>query len=381
LAPRLNKLLFIDNRSQYFVSHRLHWAKALRDRGVQVHAITLSRRPQDLDRLESERITYHPLRSNANDRSILKPMLMAMELSGRVRAVQPDLLHIVTLKAMCVASIGLCFSRRVRTIMTVTGLGFAFTSNSLKARCVRVGVGLLAPLIRRTGQRFILQNQDDMAAFGRLFGVPEERMSLIRGVGVDTVKYQPTPEPEGPPVVVLPSRMLRDKGIFEFVEAAGVLRAQGVHARFILVGDADPENPTGISETQLRAWHDSGAVEFAGFRDDMPSVYARCHIVCLPSYGEGLPASLMEAAACGRPAVATDVPGCREIVRHEDTGLLVPARDGQTLAAALRRLIDDAELRISMGRRARAMVERELSRERILGQLLELYDAELGGPA
>ncbi len=376
--PRFKKLLFIDNRSQYFVSHRLHWARALRDRRIDVHVITLSRRQQDLDRLAAERIAYHPLRANANDRSIFKPLMMATELSGLVRAIEPDLLHIVTLKAMCVASIGLSFSRRVRTIMTVTGLGFAFTSNSLKARCVRMGIGLIAPLIRRTGDRFILQNQDDMAVFGRFFGVPRERMSLIRGVGVDTVKYQPTPEPEGPPVVVLPSRMLRDKGVYEFVEAAERLRRQGVRARFILVGDADPENPTGVPETQLRAWHDGGVVEFAGFCEDMPGVYARAHIVCLPSYGEGLPAALMEAAACGRPVVATDVPGCREIVRHEETGLLVPARDSPALAAALRCLIDDAGLRISMGRSARALVERELSRERIVGQQMDLYDEELG---
>jgi glycosyltransferase involved in cell wall biosynthesis len=172
--------------------------------------------------------------------------------------------------------------------------------------------------------------------------------------------------------------MLRDKGVFEFVEAARQLAIKGIRARFLLVGDPDPENPTGISESQLMAWHQSGLIEWQGYCHNMLNLLAGAHIVCLPSYREGLPVVLLEAAACGKPIVTTDVPGCREVVRDQHNGFLVPPRDSRALAAALDTLIRDPELRASMGRRGRTIVEREFSLEKIITDSLRLYESTLG---
>jgi glycosyltransferase involved in cell wall biosynthesis len=203
--------------------------------------------------------------------------------------------------------------------------------------------------------------------------VSPERVRLIRGSGVDIERFAPTPEPVGMPVVMLPSRMLWDKGVGEFVESAQLLKSRGVVARFVLVGDSDPENPAAISVAQLESWRDSGVVEWWGRCEDMPQVLAQASIVCLPSYREGLPKALLEAAACSRPLVSCDVPGCREIVRHGENGLLVPLRDAMALAGAIEKLLGDPGLRAAMGKRGRSLVEAEFSESLVAAQTLAIY--------
>jgi glycosyltransferase involved in cell wall biosynthesis len=219
----------------------------------------------------------------------------------------------------------------------------------------------------------ILQNPDDEALLVNSGLVAAKRVRLIRGSGVDIQRFAPTLEAPTTPVVMLPSRMLWDKGVGEFVEAAHLLRARGCTARFVLVGNGDPDNPASISEDQLKAWHDSGVVESWGHCSDMPATLAQAHIVCLPSYREGLPKVLLEAAACGKPLIATDAPGCREIVRHGENGLLVPLRDAASLADAIERLLADANLRCTMGQKGRRMVELEFSEAKVAQQTLAVY--------
>ena len=169
--------------------------------------------------------------------------------------------------------------------------------------------------------------------------------------------------------------MVWDKGVKEFVTAAEILRRRGTGARFILVGDPDPENPASVPEEQLRTWRESGVVECWGRRSDMPNVFALAHVVCLPSaYGEGVPKVLLEAAACGRPIVTTDSPGCREVVRHEDNGLLVPVRSTVELADALQRLIENPELRQKMGARGREIAVKEFALEKVVSETIALYE-------
>jgi glycosyltransferase involved in cell wall biosynthesis len=171
--------------------------------------------------------------------------------------------------------------------------------------------------------------------------------------------------------------MVRDKGVGEFVEAAAELRRAGVNARFVLCGDPDPENPTSVSPAQLEAWNASGVVEWWGHRADMARVFEECHLVCLPSYREGLPKVLLEAAASGRAIVTTDVPGCREVVRHGENGLLVPARSVQPLAQALKELIEDPERRARYGRRGREIVAAEFSIQKVVEAHVALYREHL----
>jgi glycosyltransferase involved in cell wall biosynthesis len=372
------KILFVDNRSQYFVSHRLTLAAAVRDRLGEVHVTTLSRRDQDIEKIAASGMAFHRLSRNSNNRSVVKPLSLALELGRLFDELRPNLIHIFTLKAMCVSGFSLLRSQPKAVLMTVTGLGYAFTSRSLKARFLGASVAaIIPPLLKRAGDEFIFQNQDDLAVFHRRFGIQSERLSLIRGSGVDLGTYQTAEERTGTLTVALVARMLLDKGVVEFVEAAKRLKREGLEARFILAGDPDPENPAGIAPAQLQQWHESGVVEWRGYCHDMPGLFAETHIVCLPSYREGAPRVLIEAASCGKPIVATDVSGCREVVRHGENGLLVPARDSVALANALRALIQNRELRICMGRNGRAFAERELSLEKVIGENFKLYEKHL----
>jgi glycosyltransferase involved in cell wall biosynthesis len=231
---------------------------------------------------------------------------------------------------------------------------------------------ILARLLNAHRCRVIVQNPDDAELLKRA-GVTESNLRMIRGVGVDTSAFLPSPEPPEPICVVLATRILWDKGVGEFVEAARHLKQEGVKARFILVGNPDLDNPAAVPETTLHAWQKEEVVEWWGHREDMAAVFQMAHVVCLPSYREGLPKVLLEAAACGRPIVTTDVPGCREVVREGINGLLVPARDAQALSEALFSLIINPELRTQMGRRSREIVLKDFSSEKVIAQTLNLY--------
>lgn len=233
-------------------------------------------------------------------------------------------------------------------------------------------------MLNPPGSKVVFENPDDLEAMVDTRTVRVGDAILIRGAGVDPSAFTFQPEPAGEPVVVLVARMLWDKGVGEFVAAARRLKAAGVRARFLLVGMPDSGNPASIEPGQLSSWHSEGAVEWLGHRDDVATLLARSHVVCLPSYREGLPKALLEALSAGRPIVTTNVPGCREVVEHEENGLLVPAREIDPLVEALRRLIHDKELRERMGARGRQKAEREFSNEMVVSQTLALYSSFFG---
>jgi glycosyltransferase involved in cell wall biosynthesis len=224
----------------------------------------------------------------------------------------------------------------------------------------------------------IFQNEDNRSLLVKKGIVSADHSVVIRGTGVNTEEFSTQPEPIGMPVVMLASRMLWEKGVREFVTAASMLRTQGLQARFVLVGRPDPENPSSIPVEQLRRWQESSLVEYWGHRDDMAEVLGQSNVVCLPSYHEGLSRVLIEAAACGRAIVTTDVPGCRDVVRHNDNGLLVPPRDSDALAAALANLIKNPHLRSTMGARGRQVAVHEFSEETVFGQTVAIYRDLLG---
>ena len=324
-------------------------------------------------------MVFHKLPHNSTDRSVVKPLMFGFDLARLFEKLQPDLIHIYTLKAMCVGGFAFLCANKAAVLITVTGLGYAFTSQTLKARLLGKAISTIVPqLLKRAGGDFIFQNQDDLTFFNEQFRIARERLNLIVGCGVDVIKYRMLAETSGIPTVILASRMLRDKGVVEFVEAAKSLKNEGVQARFVLVGDPDPENPAGIPVSQLKEWHESGVVEWRGYCQDMLGLFSEAHIVCLPSYREGAPQVLIEAASCGKPIVTTDVSGCREVVRHGVTGLVVRPRDSRALADALRTLIGDPQLRISMGRKGRVFAERELSLEKVINENFKLYEKLLG---
>ncbi len=222
-----------------------------------------------------------------------------------------------------------------------------------------------------------MQNEDDRIMLIERGIVEETRTVLIRGAGVNTDEFSYSTEPaEEVPLVILPARMLKDKGIVEFVTAVKLLKKRGVNARFVLAGAADYHNHAAVSERELNDWVESGTVEWWGRCENMPEVLTNCHIVCLPSYREGLPKALLEAASCGRPIVTTDTIGCREVVVDGENGFLVPLFSTVELADALQKLIENPELRLEMGKCGREIVVKEFAVEKVISETLMVYNCE-----
>jgi glycosyltransferase involved in cell wall biosynthesis len=254
------------------------------------------------------------------------------------------------------------------------GLGFMFTAKGWRVSIIRYIVRIIYRFIYLSRNIFVIfQNPDDMNLFINAGIVKKEKSFLIRGTGVNTSLYKYIPEPEGIPVIVLVSRILWDKGIGELVEASKILCNDRVKCRVILVGSPDPENPVSISDNMLLDWHNKGVIEWWGYRENINEIFANSNIIVLPSYREGLPKVLLEAASCGRAIVATNVPGCREIVRHNENGILVPPKDSKSLAEALKKLVRDPSLRKKMGKRGRDIVVKEFSEEIITNKTIDLF--------
>jgi len=369
-AAKAPKLLFLVTEDWYFASHRLPLAVAAKQVGFEV--AVACRVGRDRSRIEASGIRVLPLaklrRESANPLSVLAAISEIMTLYRRER---PDIVHHVALKPVLLGSVAARLAGLPRMVNAVAGLGWLFTSRSLGARLLGQLIAQVFRLLLNRGQ-VIVQNPDDQNFLQRL-GVHADHLHLIRGAGVDIHAFAPRPEPEDRPLVILASRLLWNKGVGEFVDAARELHKQGIQARFALVGEPDYANPAAISKSQLAEWQCEGAVEWWGRRDDMPRVMAQTNVVCLPSYREGLPKVLIEAAAAGRPIVTTDAPGCREIVRDGENGLLVPVKSVEPLAAALRRLIEEPELRARMGQRGREIAVAEFSMQKVNTETLAVY--------
>ncbi len=366
------KLLYFVTEDWYFCSHRLHLALAARNAGFDVLVVTrVRKRGQTITSCGFRLIPIELVRHGSN---VFSELPVLYRLYQIYRAERPDIVHHVALKAVLYGSIVGKAAGVPAIVNAVTGLGYLFASRDWKARLSRGFIkSLLRRLIGNDKSIAILQNPDDVQLLFGTAGDSNSRVRIIRGSGVDLHAFAPMPEPRGTPLVVLAGRMLWDKGVQEFVTAARALRQKGIAARFALVGASDVSSPSAVPERQLQTWQDDGVIEWWGSQDDMPKVFAQCHIVCLPSYREGVPKVLIEAAACARPIVTTDVPGCREIVRHEENGLLVPANDAQSLAKALRRLIEDSTLRRRFGQRARLIAEREFGLHKVINETLGVY--------
>lgn len=366
------KLLFLVTEDWYFCSHRLPPARAAQAAGYEV--VVATRVANRGAEITAEGFRLVPIGLRRRSRNPFREIAAIAEIVQLYRRERPDIVHHVALKPVLYGSLAALLVRRPAVVNALAGMGFLFTSSSRLVTLLRTVVSRVFRVLLNAGRNvLILQNPDDVTMLVSGGLVTASRVRLIRGSGVDIERFRPTPEPAGSPVVMLASRMLWDKGVGEFVSAAGALRARGIAARFVLVGDGDADNPASIPDAQLKAWHDSGVVQCWGRCDNMPAALAEAHIVCLPSYREGLPKVLLEAAACARPLVATDAPGCREIVRDGENGLLVPLRDAASLADAIERLVGDRALRLRMGEKGRQMVESEFSEEKVAQQTLAVY--------
>ncbi len=364
------RLLYLITEDWYFWSHRLDLARAARDAGYDV--IVATRVTDHGERIRAEGFQLESLEMVRRSRNPFREAVAVVELARLYRRVRPDVVHHVAMKPILYGSVAAWLTRVPAVINAFAGLGYTFMDG--RNRLLRWGMKTALRTVLSLGHSVVLvQNHDDQ---DRLVGegvALASRTRIIAGSGIDVAVYALQPQPSGVPIVVLPARMLWDKGVGEFVEAARRLKRKGLHARFILVGRRDEHNPAAISEIRLKEWMQEGVVEWWGHREDMPAVYAEATLVVLPSYREGLPKVLLEAAACGRAMVATDVPGCREIVRDRFNGLLVSPKDSVALAAAIEELLSDREAREIMGQRSRTRVVAEWSGPRITEQVLALY--------
>jgi glycosyltransferase involved in cell wall biosynthesis len=371
------KLLFLVAEDWYFCSHRLPLAVAAVKAGYEVFIVTRTNRHAEV--ITSAGLTLIPLqRMRRSGAHPLQELAALAELWRIYRREKPDLVHHVGLKPVIYGSL-VALVLGVRSVVNaLAGLGFVFSSERLFAQMLRPVIKcIFSLLLKRRNSCVIVQNEHDFEVLTQGVGIATGDVRLIRGAGVDLRLYEEQPPSVQPPLVVLIARMLWDKGVGDFVEAATKIRAMGINARFALVGIPDPENPSSVSERQLRTWHDSGNIEWWGYRADIPAVLSMASISCLPTYyGEGVPKALIEAMASSRVIVTTDISGCRELIAKGRNGILVAPRDVPALSAALSALILDPERCRQMGMAGRQMVEQSLSLNQVLKETLELY-AEL----
>jgi len=376
------KILLFANTDWYLYNFRRSLALALREAGHEVLLVS----PPGPYGARLQALGFRWIAAPMDRRSLnpLRELALLGWLRRLVHEEQVDLVHGFTIKCAVYGSLAARLAQVPARVNAVAGMGYVFTSQDLKARLLRPLVRTLMRLaLDGRGSRLILQNPDDVALFRNAGLVQPERVRLIPGSGVDCQRFAPLGSPgeqhQGRATgsarlrVVLPARLLWDKGLAEFVEAARLLRAEGRPIDFWVAGEPDPGNPAAVPENTVRSWVSEGLVHWLGHVEDMPTLFRTVDVVALPSYREGLPKGLIEAGASGLPLITTDVPGCREVVTDGQDGLLVPARDAKALARAIARLHEDPALRQRLGAAARRKALAEFDERIVIARTLGVY--------
>jgi glycosyltransferase involved in cell wall biosynthesis len=365
------RLLYVVTEDWYFLSHRLPMARAAKAAGYAVHVAT--RMDKGRAAIEAEGFTPHALAWRRGSLSPFHSIAGVMELRRLLGAIEPDIIHNIALKPVLLGTAASLGRKRVAVVNSLTGLGSLFIGEAKVSSTARRVVRLaLRALLKRPRSWTIVQNPDDQR-FVMELGAPAGSVVSIPGSGVDTTKLVPLPEPPPPITAAYVGRMLADKGVLTLINAFSALTKRGVPLKLLLAGDCDKENPGSLAPEQLREFASAFGIHWLGHVPDIRDVWRQAHFAVLASRREGLPKSLLEAAACGRPMVATDVPGCREIAIEGETALTVPVDDAAALADAMARMASDAPLRERLGKRARQLVETKFSSETIGKQTVELY--------
>ena len=368
------RLLYLVTEDWYFWSHRLPMARAARDAGFEVAVATRVNRHGS--RIEAEGFRLIPLSWSRRSLNPLREIAAIAALIAMYRRERPDIVHHVAIKPTLYGALAARLTGVPAVVNALAGMGYVFTAKGWRTRLLRKPLRLAFRfLLNRNHSRLLLQNRDDRAAFEGSGLIDGDRIAVIRGSGVDIRYFPVLPEPaNGPVTVATATRMLDFKGVADLVAAFRLLRERGVEASLLLAGAPDRENPAAIPESRIRSWGQETGIFWLGHIEDVRDVWRRAHIAAfVPHGGEGLPKTLLEAAACGRPIVATDVPGCREIARAGGNALLVPPKAPEALAAALERLIHDAALRHRFGVASRQIVLSDLSADAVGARTVELY--------
>ena len=366
------RLLYHVNIPRFFLSHRLALASAAREAGYEVHVATAAGDEDSIRQISARGFDFHALPLAQHGVNPLQEAHTLQQIIALYHQLQPGLVHHVSIKPVLYGGIAARLADVPAVVHAFSGLGRLFTLDDARTRSLRA---IVRPLLRTSlanpRAMTILQNDDDRQRLTATGLLPADHAVLIRGSGVDMTRFVATPERGGQPIVLYAGRLIRAKGVQAFVDAAEHLRGR---ARFVIVGYPEPTSPDVIDIATVQQWADAGIVEWWGRRDDMPGIFAQAHIVCLPSqYGEGVPRVLIEAAACARAIVSSDIPGCRDVVCDGISGLLVAPGDGPALVHALLTLLNDPNLRQRMGAAGRTHVEHAYSQDTVIEQTLALY--------
>lgn len=367
-------LVFLIMEDWFFVSHFQLRALAAKQAGWRVVIISRPNAPETAQQIAAAGLEFIPANLDRKRLNPFKELAFSFWLAGIYKQLKPDVVHHIALKPIIFGGIAMRLAGVPAVLNAPIGMGFVFSSKKILAKILKpmVSLGLRATMNTESGLA-VFENPDDLHAMVEAGMVQQSRTRLIRGAGVDITSFAPAPEPGGIVKIALAARMIREKGIAEFVEAARLLRGQ---AEFWLAGAPDLSNPNPVTADELQSWQAEGLIKWLGPVKDMAGLMRQIHIFTLPStYREGLPKVVLEAMAAGRPVVATDIPGCREAVLDGQTGFLVPPRDAQALADALGKLISDSGLRQNFGAAGRERVEQNFSDEIVCQKTLSVYEA------
>jgi glycosyltransferase involved in cell wall biosynthesis len=371
----MKKILLISNTDWYLHHFRLPLANTLRDQGFEV--VFVSPPGKYAPMIKSLGFRWVGWRLGRRTLTPWSELSSTIELARILRREHPDLIHNHTIKPVIYGSLATRLAGCDKVVNSITGRGFIFVNQATRTRLLKLLVRIMYRIaLNHAGFVTIFENETDREYFNKEKIIKSRNTYLIPGMGVDTDYFKPVPEPEGITIILYSGRLLWDKGVGTLVDAAHLLH-QRTPVRVALVGQPDPGNPTSIPESTIRNWVSVGLVEWWGWREDMNIVYQSSHIVTLPSMGEGIPTSLLEAAACGKPLVASDVPGCRDVVQHNINGILVPAGDPAALAGALYQLVSKPELRGKMGLVGRQFVLQHFTTSIINSQTIAVYQEML----
>lgn len=367
------KLLFIVNVDWFFLSHRLPIAIEAINQGYEVHiATTIS---NELDSLKKNGLIVHPINLNRSRTGLLSVISEFKEILDIIRLIAPNIVHLVTIKPVLLGGIASRILNVPAVVYAVSGLGYVFLKKGVIAFIIRKIIIYLYQLsFRHKNKCVIFQNDSDQSTLTKLSLLSSNEVELINGSGVDLSVFTQQSFDSGVPVIILAARLLKDKGVKEFVEAAKLVNINNNRARFALVGEPDFDNPASIQRYELENWKNERIIELWGHREDMEKVIPLSTIVVLPSYREGFPKILIEAAACGRPVVTTDVPGCRDAIEKDITGIIVPVRDYIELAKKISFLLDNPTISRKMGNAGRLRAEEFFDINKVVEKHMKIYE-------